>query len=231
MNQEREHDKVVTMPNSAPRTTDLPEAELRKEIQKRAGLLASFSFAFDGIFRTLCTQRNMKIHWVSGTAVMLVGMALNLDLASRASVIFCVFVVICMEVLNTALEAFVDLHSKEFAHNAMLAKDAAAAAVLVLAIGAVVVLADVLLHSWAMVAASTDAILRTILLGLPLLTMEAFLLSIKRNPAIIAILAVLSVCALSVLAWFSRDEIFSLCALLFLGGATYARLREPMLTE
>lgn len=218
------------MPDEAPtRTGDLGEAELRAELKKRAGLFASFSFAFDGVFRTLCTQRNMKIHWVSGTAVALVGMALNLDLASRASVIFCIFVVLCMEVLNTALEAFVDLHVKDFARNAMVAKDAAAAAVLVLAIGAMVVLADVLFHSWAMVAASTDAILRTILIGLPLLVMEAFILSIKRNLAAIATLGVLAICGLSVLAWFSRDEVFSLGALSFVCGAIYARLREPVL--
>lgn len=210
-------------------TSDLPEVELRAEVEKRVGLLASFSFAFDGLLRTLCTQRNMKIHWVSGTAVMLVGMALDLGLASRASVMFCVFLVISMEVLNTALEAFVDLHIKDFAHSAMVAKDAAAAAVLVLALGAMVVLADVLLHSWAMVAASTDAILRTILLGLPLLVMEAFVLGIKRNVPVVAVLGVLSVCCLSVLAWFSRDEVFSLGALAFLVGAVYTRLREPSL--
>ncbi len=212
-----------------PTPSDLPEAEIRAELEIRAGLLASFSFAFDGVARTLCTQRNMKIHWVSGTAVALVGMALNLDLASRASVIFCVFVVLCMEVLNTALEAFVDLHVKEFEPSAMVAKDAAAGAVLVMAFGAVVVLADVLLHSWAMVASSTDEILRTILLGLPLLVMEAFVLGMKRNVAIIAILGVLAACALSILAWFSRDEVFSLGALGFLAGAVYARLREPKL--
>jgi len=212
-----------------PSTADLPEAEIREELKKRAGLLASFSFAFDGVFRTLCTQRNMKIHWVSGTAVALVGMALNLDLASRASVIFCIFVVLCMEVLNTALEAFVDLHIKDYARNAMVAKDAAAAAVLVLAFGAMVVLADVLLHRWDMVAASTDAILRTILLGLPLLVMEAFILTIKRHVGLIATLGVLSICALSVLAWFSRDEVFSLGALGFVLGAIYSRLREPTL--
>ncbi|MEQ8985836.1 MAG: diacylglycerol kinase, partial [Deltaproteobacteria bacterium] len=62
--------------------------ETNVELKKRAGLIASFSYAIDGVLRTLCSQRNMKIHWVSGLAVMLVGMALELDLASRASVIF-----------------------------------------------------------------------------------------------------------------------------------------------
>ncbi|MCA9554443.1 MAG: diacylglycerol kinase [Myxococcales bacterium] len=194
-------------------------------------MLASFSYAIDGVLRTLCTQRNMKIHWVSGTAVMLVGMALNLDLASRASVMFCVFLVLSMEVLNTALEAFVDLHAKQYAHHAMVAKDAAAAAVLVLAIGAMVVLADVLLHSWRMVASSGEAIVRTVALGLPLLVVEAVVLSIRRSVPVIASLTVLAVLALSTLAWFSRDEVFSLGALTFVLAGAYARLREPTLVQ
>lgn len=224
--------KLEVVSHDETRETDvsaLPEAELRKEVFKRAGLLAAFSFAIDGVLRTLCTQRNMKIHWVSGTAVMLVGMALNLDVASRASVIFCVFVVLCMEVLNTALEAFVDLHVKDYARNAMVAKDAAAAAVLVMAIGAVVVLADVLLHAWSMVAGSLDAILRTVLLGVPLLTLEGVVLGTKRNLAVILPCGVLAICALSILAWFSRDEVFSLCGLAFVVSAVYARLCEPRL--
>ena len=85
----------------------MKEPAARPELPARAGFVASFRYAIDGVLRTLCTQRNMKVHWVSGLAVMLVGMALELDLAARASVLFCVFVVISMEVLNTALEAFV----------------------------------------------------------------------------------------------------------------------------
>lgn len=160
---------------------------------------------------------------------MLVGMALNLDLASRASVIFCVFVVICMEVLNTALEAFVDLHVKEFAHQAMLAKDAAAAAVLVLAVGAVVVLADVLLHAWPMILASTPAILRTVLLGLPMLAAQGVILTMRRNVPALWGLGVTAIGLLSVLAYFSRDEIFSLGAFSFVATAMWARLEEPNL--
>ncbi|MEQ8273813.1 MAG: diacylglycerol kinase family protein [Deltaproteobacteria bacterium] len=203
--------------------------ETNVELKKRAGLIASFSYAIDGVLRTLCSQRNMKIHWVSGLAVMLVGMALELDLASRASVIFCVFVVICMEVLNTAFEAFVDLHIKNFARHAMVAKDAAAAAVLVLAVCAVVVFADVLFHRWAMVEASGPAIQRTVLWGLPLLGMVGLILGMTRRVVLIVALGFAAVGALSVLAWFSRDEIFSLGALGFVVSAVVARLREPAL--
>ncbi|MEQ9496124.1 MAG: diacylglycerol kinase family protein [Deltaproteobacteria bacterium] len=203
--------------------------ETNVELKKRAGLIASFSYAIDGVLRTLCSQRNMKIHWVSGLAVMLVGMALELDLASRASVIFCVFVVICMEVLNTAFEAFVDLHVKNFARHAMVAKDAAAAAVLVLAVCAVVVFADVLFHRWAMVEASGPAIQRTVLWGVPLLVMVGLILGMTRRVVPIVLLGFAAVGALSVLAWFSRDEIFSLGALGFVVSAVIARLREPAL--
>lgn len=206
-----------------------PGAGARVELSQRRGLIASFSFAIDGVLRTLCTQRNMKIHWVSGLAVMLVGMALNLDLASRSSVIFCVFVVICMEVLNTALEAFVDLHVKQYARNAMIAKDAAAAAVLVLAVGAVVVFSDVLFHSWAMVMASGEAIVRTIVLGVPLLASVGVLLGVRRSVPLVLGLTASAVGLLTILAWYSRDEVFSLCALGFVTSAGYARLREPSL--
>ena len=196
---------------------------------RRIGLFASFRFAFNGLLRTLCTQRNMKIHWVSGTAVMLVGMALQLDLASRASVIFCVFLVLCMEVLNTALEAFVDLHAREFTHQAMLAKDAAAAAVLVLAAGAVVILADVLLHAWPTLVGSTPAITRTILAGIPLLAAEIFILTMPRRVAAVWAVAALTTALLGFLAYFSRDEVFSLGGLTFVITAVWARLAEPRL--
>ncbi len=200
-------------------------------IPHRQGFIASFSYAFDGLLRTVLTQRNMKIHWVSGLAVMLVGMALELDVAARASVMFCVFVVLCMEVLNTGLEAFVDLHVKQYARTAMIAKDAAAAAVLVLAFAAVVVFADILFHNWRHVLASGTAIVRTLIYGLPLLALMAAILSIKRSLIALVVLTTGAVGLLTVLAWYSRDEVFSSCALSFVITGAWARLQEPRLVQ
>lgn len=203
--------------------------EIARLYAQRSGLLRAFWFALSGLLRTLLTQRNMKIHWVSGLAVMLVGMALELDIASRASVIFCVIIVLGLETLNTAFEAFVDLHVKQFARHAMVAKDAAAAAVLVMAVGAVVIFADVLFHRWRMVLASGPAILRTVLAGLPLLGLVTATLLLRRRLGAVIALGVLQVAALSYLAWFSRDEVFSLGALAFVLGAIACRLLEPKL--
>lgn len=217
-------------PLAEPPTSPTSEGErLEAQLAKRKGFLSSFVYAADGLFRTLCTQRNMRIHWVSGLAVMLVGMALELEIATRASIVFCVVLVVCMEVLNTALEAFVDLHVKHYARNAMVAKDAAAAAVLVLAIGAVIIFADVLFHRWDVVKHSIPAIIRTVAFGVPLLATMAAILWTKRSLALLGALGAAAVGLLGVLAWYSRDEIFTLCALVMVSGGLVARLREPRL--
>jgi diacylglycerol kinase (ATP) len=200
-----------------------------QELAKRKGFIASFVYASNGLLRTLCSQRNMKIHWVSGLAVMLVGMALELTIATRASVLFCVFVVLCMEVLNTALEAFVDLHIKQYEQHAMIAKDAAAAAVMVLAAGAVIVFADVLFHRWGVVANSVPAIIRTCTYGIPLLAAMAAILFLPRKPLVLLPLGLFAVAMVTVLAWYSRDEVFSTCALAFVLTGLVARYREPQL--
>lgn len=210
-------------------TSESDAERIRQQLAARKGFLSSFVYAADGLFRTLCTQRNMRIHWVSGLAVMLVGMALELEIATRASIVFCVILVICMEVLNTALEAFVDLHVKTYAKNAMVAKDAAAAAVLVLAIGAVIIFFDVLLHRWNVVATSLPAVIRTVTFGVPLLATMAAILWTKRSIVLLSALSATATGLLGVLAWYSRDEIFTLCAFGFIVGGLFARLREPRL--
>lgn len=197
----------------------------------QGSLTASFKYAINGVLRTLCTQRNMKIHWVSGTAVMLVGMALELDVAARAAVLFCVFLVVAMEVLNTALESFVDLHVKQYAHHAMVAKDAAAAAVLVLAVCSLMVFADVLFHQWSVVEASGESVWRTVTFGVPLLAMLGLTLNVPYRPTLLLLLGAATLGCLAWLSVHAEDIVFSLGALLFVVAASIARLREPGLVK
>ncbi len=205
------------------------EAKTEEARWAQRGFLSSFYYAFNGVLRTVATQRNMKVHWVSAEAVMLVGMALELDIAARASVVVCVGLVLCMEVLNTALEAFVDLHVKQYARAAMVAKDAAAAAVLIFAAAAVVVLADILFHRWRSVMRSWPAIIRTIEAGLPLLIALTYILWSKRRVAVLVTVVAIATVLLGYLAYWSRDEVFTAGALAFLYTAFLARLREPAL--
>ncbi|MFO0723044.1 MAG: diacylglycerol kinase family protein [Myxococcota bacterium] len=206
-----------------------PSPEKKPDRWAQRGFFASFGYALNGVLRTVATQRNMKMHWVSAEAVMLVGMALELDIAARASVMVCVGLVLCMEVLNTALEAFVDLHIKQYERAAMVAKDAAAAAVLIFAAAAVVVFADILFHRWRSVMRSTAAIVRTIQAGVPILIALGYVLWAKRRVWLFAGMVFVATGLLAYLAYWSRDEVFTAGALAFLFTGFWARVRENAL--
>ena len=103
------------------------------------GLVASFGHALRGLVEVTARERNMKIHVLSGTAVGLAGAELVLPLAARLALVLAVMLVVAAEMGNSALEALVDLHTKEFREEARRVKDAAAGGVLVLALGAVLV--------------------------------------------------------------------------------------------
>jgi diacylglycerol kinase (ATP) len=81
----------------------------------------------------------MRLHLLAGVGVGLVGTELPLPLPSRLALHLCTVLVIGAEAFNSAVEALVDLQTQTFHPVARRAKDAAAGAVLVLAIGAVLV--------------------------------------------------------------------------------------------
>jgi diacylglycerol kinase len=106
---------------------------------KLFAFLRSFKFAFEGIAHTFRTQRNFKVH--CGITVLVVGMGLALGIGPSEWAILAVTIALVFqaELVNTALEALVDKVSPEFHPLAKVAKDCAAGAVLVTALGAVVV--------------------------------------------------------------------------------------------
>jgi diacylglycerol kinase (ATP) len=191
------------------------------------GLGAIFAAAYNGLLHTVSAQRNMKVHWISGFMVMLVGMALELDLSARAALFFAVFLILFAEILNSALEAFVDLHVKQYHYQAKLAKDASAAGVLILAVAVVVLFADILSYNWATVSRSGDNIVRTLVCGLPSIFAMILLLFTRASKAAQACLALGMAALLAVLIRSSHDHFFSLSASLFLWVSFHARRRYP----
>lgn len=146
-----------------------------------AGLLKSFRYAYEGLLLAM-RQRNMKFHVVSGVLVGLVGSGIRLELAEKVTLIFCVMLVFFAEILNTALEALVDLHTEDFRENARKTKDAAAASVLVLASGTVVIFAALVVHNWHVIVDSGPQILRQSTLGLPLAALTGAMLLDGSRP-------------------------------------------------
>lgn len=108
----------------------------REELQRRA---LSFRYAFEGWWYVLRTQRNAWIHAAVSVVVFALGFWLKLSRLEWAIIIVTTMGVWMAEFVNTALEAVVDMVTPEYHPLAKIAKDVAAAAVLVGAIGAVLV--------------------------------------------------------------------------------------------
>lgn len=106
---------------------------------KKNPLLKSFGFAFEGIFNTFRSERNIKIHGAFMVAVVICGFIFRISLAEWFFCLVLFGLVTSLELVNTAIEAVVDLATKEQKPLAKKAKDAAAGAVLVSAIFAAII--------------------------------------------------------------------------------------------
>ncbi|MBE6038173.1 MAG: diacylglycerol kinase family protein [Anaerofustis stercorihominis] len=97
-------------------------------------LIRSFSHASDGIKTAFSTQANFRIHTFMAVVVIAAGVVFRLDVTEWAIIIVCIGSVIGAECINTAIEAAVDLYTSEYNEKAKIAKDCAAAGVLVVSI-------------------------------------------------------------------------------------------------
>lgn len=105
-------------------------------------LFMSFVYAFKGIGRTIKNEQNMRVHLVC-MAYMYSYLFLfdffKITKTELAIVLIANALVLAAEIINTAIENAVDVAVDEKNEKAMIAKDAAAGAVLVFAIFSVLV--------------------------------------------------------------------------------------------
>jgi diacylglycerol kinase len=102
-------------------------------------LIRSFGYAFSGIGHGLRTQANLRIHLMAAAGVIIAGALLQVSTIEWAVLAVTIMVVISAELFNTAIEAAVDRAGHEPHPLSQIAKDTAAGAVLIGAIGAVIV--------------------------------------------------------------------------------------------
>ncbi len=102
-------------------------------------VLRAVHYAFEGIIHATRTQRNMRIHWIAAVLVLGATLYLRLQRPYVIGIVITVTVVLAFELLNTAVEAVVDLMTDLNHPLAKIAKDTAAGAVLVAAFGALIV--------------------------------------------------------------------------------------------
>lgn len=107
--------------------------------KKLRGFLSSFRWAGHGVLFCIRNERNFRIHLIAAFYIVLLASLLKLDGMHIAVLSLTIGNVLVMELLNTAVEALVDLVSPNKHPLAKVAKDAAAGAVLISAIVSVAV--------------------------------------------------------------------------------------------
>lgn len=103
------------------------------------GRVRSFKFAFAGIGTMLKSQQNAWIHAIATIFVVAAGFAFELTPAEWCWLVLAIVAVWTAEALNTAIEFLSDVTSPEFHPLVKKAKDVAAGAVLISAIGAIII--------------------------------------------------------------------------------------------
>ena len=98
--------------------------------------LRGFKFAFKGILYCIKNERNMRIHTVAMVYVLIFARFFQFTRTEYAILIITIAMVLAAEAFNTSLERIANKFGMEYNKLIEAAKDTAAGAVLILAIGA-----------------------------------------------------------------------------------------------
>lgn len=85
----------------------------RNENNRKNPLNKSFGYAFEGIRTGIRKERNMKIHCLAVIAVTVAGTFLHIKPVEWCICLLLFGLILSLELVNTALEAVVDLVTKE----------------------------------------------------------------------------------------------------------------------
>src|SRR5207245_5975222 len=131
----------------------VPRLSLRERIARRAGngsgqllpgngrrrisTVESFNYAVEGIIHVLRTHRNMRYHFIAALGVLVLALVLGVDRIQLVGLFLAIAFVLVAEMINSAIEAAIDVATSSFDPLAKLAKDIAAGAVLIASINAI----------------------------------------------------------------------------------------------
>ncbi len=89
----------------------------------------SFSFAMSGMRQAIATEPNLRIHFGFAAAAIILALILGLTAIEWVIILSVIFYVISLELLNTVIEALVNMVSPQIRKEAKIAKDVSAAVV------------------------------------------------------------------------------------------------------
>jgi diacylglycerol kinase (ATP) len=118
--------------------TDPPQREAPRS-RRTPQLLQSFNWAFEGVIHVLRHERNMRIHFVLATVVLVLAFSYGVTKLELMALLVAISFVLIAEMVNSAIEKTIDLAAASFDPLAKTAKDIAAGAVLIASVNAVVI--------------------------------------------------------------------------------------------
>ena len=118
---------------------DLKSPQKQLSQNEWAKFIASFKFAFSGLWYALRTQRNARVHVGIAILAILMGIVLHISTVEFALVFVAIASVFIAEMFNTVIEICIDLASPDYHSLAKIAKDVAAGAVLLSAMLSIVI--------------------------------------------------------------------------------------------
>ena len=114
----------------------------RDERKRQKGLkkfFLSFTYPIKGLKYAYRNEQNLAFDVGVALIVIIAGFFLKLSAGEWAVVALTIGLVLALELINTAIEAAIDLVTKEYHPLAKVAKDTSAAAVFIMACAAIVV--------------------------------------------------------------------------------------------
>ena len=117
---------------------------------KNRNLFESFKTASQGLWYAIVKERNMKIHLTVAVLVILLSLWLGVSKVEMTVICLTIAMVICFELINTAMEVMVDIIVDVYHPKAKIIKDVSAGAVFVSALFSIVtggiILGDKIIH-------------------------------------------------------------------------------------
>jgi diacylglycerol kinase len=104
-------------------------------------LIRSFKYALEGLAHCFRLEANFRIHLAFAISAVAAGYALHVSSAEWLVLLFCIGMVLSLELVNTAIERLCDVITAEYKAPVKVIKDVAAGAVLLAAITSIAIAA------------------------------------------------------------------------------------------
>lgn len=102
-------------------------------------LIRSFQFAFEGVFYALRHNQNLRIAFVGAFIVIGLSIFFKVNAFEMGILGVMILLVICAEMINSAIEQMANLITTEHRQEAKIAKDVSAGMVLLTLLGSIIV--------------------------------------------------------------------------------------------